>query len=1093
MTFDLSRVSFDARRDFLGVIQAQGRVGLDADWNEWVAQLLRRLQVGTLDGLEGTAVPRITPRGFEIGQQGGTLTIGPGRMYVDGLLAENHGLPEKQGGKPGVWEPRLAELVGDDAVPYAAQPYQPYLKDENYVKTHLDPALLLPGSGTHLAYLDVWQRDITVLQDPRLIEPAIGEETTGRRQTLWQVKLLPNPTNALFSCASKDGDIPGWQELITAVPVRLTTRTADPPPVENPCEVAAEAGYGGLENQLYRVEVHNPGPLGTATLKWSRDNGSIAAAVTHIDGTGLLLSVSSLGRDAVLGFQQGGWVEVSDDWRVLAGQPGELRRIKAIHEPTLELELDRPLTAGLFAVDGKGATDPARHTLVRRWDNDPNDPDGGLLIAAAAGAATGEWLQLEHGIEVQISLDPPPKPGEIPSIPAGAHWLFAARRSTGALLDPLDKAPPLGTHHHYARLAVVTFPSGVTDCRRLWPPELAAAGGCDCTVCVTPEGHNSGTATLQMAIDRVKDTGGSVCLAAGQYWLDKPLQVLKGQSLRIRGQGWASQLLGRAPGPVLELAECNGITLEHLFLIGSATNSNLPTAMLLARDVADLRLEHCTVVGVEAGAGKSVGIGLNGSVLAGAIRECSVVAGQAVARVSLPPPPNLPFVPPPRISLFSAGLRLEQNVLLGRLHGVCFDGQSYHQGHTILRDNLLVASNQGDGVGVLASGGVLPDSVFRIEGNLIDSYGDGVQAGVDGLVISGNRITGQGPESGNAILLMEGLDLRGPRQVSVLRNRIQNFGRDAVRQTYRLGRLEVSDNQVEDMGEGALVMGEAAGAEHLLCRDNQFTRLGLRLVEGDEGFAAIQLLAVKQAELRGNQISEVAVKAKGILAIDAVRVLAVSDLQVAGNSFTGIGPPEGRATSICLRVVTPFERVVIEGNRMMQVQEGKVANDPPKWGGVLIGADLVSSIRYLSPAQVIQDPNQFLGLPAGAAILLSGKQILFVGRGARDLTLQGNHLEAVVSGIPLLQVQGIGHGRLAGNVLRRSEPADNLLADLIAESLSVSDNLFTTPRSDSATLKVTLPNERPAVVTGNTSTGKFDIVNKAFLPADITLTNLFQS
>jgi hypothetical protein len=88
-------------------------------------------------------------------------------------------------------------------------------------------------------------------------------------------------------------------------------------------------------------------------------------------------------------------------------------------------------------------------------------------------------------------------------------------------------------------------------------------------------------------------------------------------------------------------------------------------------------------------------------------------------------------------------------------------------------------------------------------------------------------------------------------------------------------------------------------------------------------------------------------------------------------------------------------------------------------------------------------------------------------------------------------MQGIGHGRLAGNVLRRSEPADNWLADIIAESLSVSDNLFTTPRSKSATLKVTLPNERPAIVTGNTSTGEFIIVNKFVLPTNIELTNLF--
>ena len=31
-------------------------------------------------------------------------------------------------------------------------------------------------------------------------------------------------------------------------------------------------------------------------------------------------------------------------------------------------------------------------------------------------------------------------------------------------------APPLGVHHHYARLGFVTFPASQTDCRRLWPP-----------------------------------------------------------------------------------------------------------------------------------------------------------------------------------------------------------------------------------------------------------------------------------------------------------------------------------------------------------------------------------------------------------------------------------------------------------------------------------------------------------------------------------------------------------------------------------------------------------------------------------------------
>jgi hypothetical protein len=231
-----------------------------------------------------------------------------------------------------------------------------------------------------------------------------------------------------------------------------------------------------------------------------------------------------------------------------------------------------------------------------------------------------------------------------------------------------------------------------------------------------------------------------------------------------------------------------------------------------------------------------------------------------------------------------------------------------------------------------------------------------------------------------------------------------------------------------------------------------------------------------------------------LLTVDAVRVLAVSDLQVAGNSFKGIGPPEGRATSICLRVVTPFERVVIEGNRMLQKPE----EDPrrlrqdlgnvPNWSGVLIGVDLAASVPdlYRAPAHVVAEE-------AGGGILLTWSQIMVVEKGAMDVTLQGNHLEAIASEIPLLQVQGIGHGRLAGNVLRRSEPMRPVLAYLSGKSMSISDNLFESPTSvlSRVTLEVDLPKERPALVTGNTSTGEFNIVNKTILPPEITLTNLF--
>ena len=101
MGADVSRVRFDPLRDFAGVVLQQGRLLLDADFNEFVALLDRRLRAETCDLTSfgpdpdhaGVAwVPRQTPDGFRVTASGGKLTIGRGRMYVDGLLAENHGV-----------------------------------------------------------------------------------------------------------------------------------------------------------------------------------------------------------------------------------------------------------------------------------------------------------------------------------------------------------------------------------------------------------------------------------------------------------------------------------------------------------------------------------------------------------------------------------------------------------------------------------------------------------------------------------------------------------------------------------------------------------------------------------------------------------------------------------------------------------------------------------------------------------------------------------------------------------------------------------------------------------------------------------------
>src|SRR5690606_19337063 len=188
----------------------QGRVQLDSDWNEWVAVLDRRVRAESVDtfgvqvtpGITGVAVvsPQ-TPNAFKIEAAGGNITIGRGRMYVNGLLAENHG------GGATEFDPVLAELRGKTALAYNLQPYFP-----------APPAL--PGGGPHLAYLESWQREITYLQHPELVESAVGVDTTTRLQTVWQVRMLANVIGA--DCSTPDAAVAGWQALTRPSGARMS-------------------------------------------------------------------------------------------------------------------------------------------------------------------------------------------------------------------------------------------------------------------------------------------------------------------------------------------------------------------------------------------------------------------------------------------------------------------------------------------------------------------------------------------------------------------------------------------------------------------------------------------------------------------------------------------------------------------------------------------------------------------------------------------------------------------------------------------------------------------------------------------------------
>ncbi len=568
MSFDNSRYTFNPFKDYSSVVMPQGRVQSDADWNEYLAEISRRIQAGTLDTMGRAAYPLTTPDAFYIsaGTTPWVVDIGLGRMYVDGLLAENHGP------LPGTWDPALEELSGvpqpqpttvgnTPSIPFTGQPYLPAA-----AKALSGAAQYLPNAaGSYVYYLDVWKRAVTSLQDPTLVDSAIGIDTSGRMQTVWQVRWMnatPAGGGTAITCPTPDANVP----YPPASAGQLSTQVL-PNPTSGPCCLTPGTGYTGLENQFYRVQIHQGGPLGKATFKWSRENASVATSVTQIATKGnaagnqaTVLTVTSLGRDQVLHFSNGNWIELLDDNAELDGMPdanypagspytfgnpGLLCQIDYVDPTTNEIYLvTPPITDARFPVS---TPDPGVHTRIVRWDQSGtvySSNATGTQTATTYAQSTGDiqtpgdrttMLVLENGIVVTFNVS-----AASGNFLSGDYWTFAAR--TDGTLDPptLTKAPPRGIEHHYTKLSVVTFDgsgnaTNTPDCRTQWGCGCEGDCGC-CTVTVGDNVNSFGMySSIQQAIYNLPAPGGVVCILPGKYY---ELVVLsQANEVTLKGSG----------------------------------------------------------------------------------------------------------------------------------------------------------------------------------------------------------------------------------------------------------------------------------------------------------------------------------------------------------------------------------------------------------------------------------------------------------------------------------------------------------------------------------------------------------------------------
>jgi len=122
------------------------------------------------------------------------------------------------------------------------------------------------------------------------------------------------------------------------------------------------------------------------------------------------------------------------------------------------------------------ASDFNYHTRICRWDQGGKvyQSDGVTVwVDLSAAGSTGQIpvpppgtsLILENGVTVTFSLNP-----ALGNFHVADFWTLAARASDGTV-EILTKAPPMGIHHHYARLSIVNL----SDDRHGLPNYLAAA------------------------------------------------------------------------------------------------------------------------------------------------------------------------------------------------------------------------------------------------------------------------------------------------------------------------------------------------------------------------------------------------------------------------------------------------------------------------------------------------------------------------------------------------------------------------------------------------------------------------------------------
>ncbi len=586
MKGDFSKWDFDPKRNFNGVLQQQGKVLLDSDWNEheritnhWQDQAGRDV-IGT----KVAAVPASMPDSFKVQSalvpldmtSPVELMITPGHLWADGLLVYLKGEA-----------PDLSAPVRRIA-PYLQPPIQDPPFDVSTLAAGVRDAVIL----------EVWREAVNGFQIPELlIEPALGgPDTTERIHTAMAFKLFrmaegdtcENIRSRLQDDFSQKG--------------KLAVSLEPPTTTPGDCPVVEGGGYTGFEHHLYRIEIAQVAS-GATMFKWSQFNGGLVGrgkfdasdpAHKKVQITANMVAINTSGLTEF--YLEA--VEYDEDlghWRVTYGAHATLAS-----DNEIDLTSDSFGTIPPSLVGGKD-----NHVFFRLWNDirriadfpqvtaptEPNELQDGIRLefepAAGANYVAGDFWTFSV------------RAGEIPN-----EEILVGRRSGGAIVGE----PPAGVHYHRVPLAVlnwdanqITFDEGkIKDCRDVFPP-LTGQHGC-CTYSVGDGVHSVGDFdSIELALRHLPADGGKVCVLPGEHFANvTPGLRASWRNIQISGCGDRSIVrphADRVAEPIFRLAAAQNIQIDHMRLMalrGTAIELQDPAEAQQAS--SDIRIFHNDIV-----------------------------------------------------------------------------------------------------------------------------------------------------------------------------------------------------------------------------------------------------------------------------------------------------------------------------------------------------------------------------------------------------------------------------------------------------------------------------------------------------------------